>query len=198
MPLLSFRRAMSSGGTFTAMSTPPVRSSATRVVVSGNRADDDAIPFRRAAPPARVLRQDDAVGFDPLLEDIGPGADRLLEELVLARLLERRLGQDAGAVADEGVQQQRIGPVGFDPQGRVVGRFDRFDPAELAGTDQLLVLLRPLDRELDVLRGEFVAVMPVDVVAQLHRPMDIVIAAPGEARRGVKRNWPWLKSLLTR
>ncbi len=152
-----------------------------------HEAGDQAVDMRqRLVPVVRVALPDHMAAAHPLLEDVGAGADR-------RRVVD--VGQRIGvAVAmlrnDRGFRRrqrgQQIGRRLFQTQhDRVlVRRLDRLDLGE-GGAAARMQLLLHADGERDIRRGEILAVVPLDPLAQLEgvgQPVRRDLPGRGEQR----------------
>ena len=153
------------------------------------------LDLRRLAPVVRVALQDDVLAGVPDVEEVGAGADRLLDELV-----GRGLGRHDRHGREQEGQDRRAGR-GGDLDGQVVDGLDgELNVAEVLDAD-LAAELRHLDAvegEGDVRRVERGAVVEGDVVAKLDAPGVVVDLGPfgGEARLQLGLAWDELGQSL--
>src|SRR5580765_8457319 len=146
---------------------------------------DDARDVRLTVEVVRIGDQDDLFARLPLLEQIGPGSDRLgpvlrrLAQLALAGVrLQQVLGQHPDAPA---LQRLGVGMLVADLYGVRVHRVHRLDGLEVAAVrGRRLRIDHRLVREDDVGGGERLVIVPLDVAPKLERQIEAVAAVlPG-------------------
>ena len=139
-----------------------------------DHAQDELVQIGLAVlPVVLVTLEDDVAPTVPLLKFEGPGADRLLHDLGLANPLlgdllvaERVARQHRGFAGLKGADQVGLGCREVEDDGVVVRRLDLLDIAEIGATARMVALRDDVDRELHVLAGEGLAVVPEHVRAE--------------------------------
>ena len=118
-------------------------------------------------PVVGVALKDDDHAAPPLLESEGAGTDRVAAE-ILAAFLHHLLWQDRGREhGDRGEERRRRLPQ-CDHHRALVRRLDRSDDLVERRLGRQLVVARPLDAELGILRGDGRAVRELGL-AQMER-----------------------------
>ena len=140
----------------------------------GNRAEDDALDGRSAAPVVLKGLQDHVAAQLPGDELEGAGAHGVLVELLRAGV--RALADDGGRVQAQAVQQRVEGRGGLDGDGVVVVTGDALD-------DEVVVIHAgvcdaALQAVLDILGGHLLPVVELDALAQMEHGGGIVDNLP--------------------
>ncbi len=152
-----------------------------------DRPHDPAIDIDAAAPVVRVGIEDGFVILHPRREPDRARPHRLRVEGVVADRLQVFLGHDLAAVEPEARRQERVGLLAVNDEGVGVRSLDPIDRAERRrhhGLDGGIV--RPLDAELRVGRGERVAVVELDALAQLEGPRRLILELPFGGETGIE------------
>ena len=170
--------------------TSPFSMAAARARGVGDDPHHDGVEVRLAlVPVVGVLLQADEVALLPLLEDERPRADRRVqggmggEVLALVDVL----GQHLRLVRAERGQQHRRGLRQPHHHRAGIGRVDRGDLAEGDPAARVELLPDLLERELDVGRGERLAVVPGHAAPQLEGVgLAVGRDAPGLGQAGAR------------